>query len=258
MPPPSVKIDGLPSAFDQGQQTPFNMIFAGIDDSDQYGYRADVTNAVKDDADNCEGTGLGGANQYTAQLTGAVDGKLTLPGVIDALCPAGTYTLTVTLLAAGGYSYTATQAFQVSGLSQTPIETDTPTPTATNKPAPKATNTHTPVPAATATNPPQQQPAATHTNTPIPKATNTHTPVPAATATNPPPQQQPAATHTNTPIPKCYHIHALRQKSRMRGRQRPRKFQPQQLPSRNAYQHARADGYPIRTLTPVPTRPRQL
>ena len=136
MPPPSVKIDGLPSAFDQGQQTPFNMIFEGIDDADQYGYRADVTNADNDDADDCEGTGLGGANQYTAQLTGAVDGKLTVPGEIDASCPAGTYTLTVTLLAAGGYSYTATQAFQVNGLSQTPIETDTPTPTATNTPQP--------------------------------------------------------------------------------------------------------------------------
>ena len=111
----------------------------------------------------------------------ADDGQVTLPGMIDARCPSGTYTLTVTLLAAGGYSYTATQAFQVSGLSQTPIETDTPTPTATNKPAPKATNTHTPVPAATATNPPQQQPAATHTNTPVPAPTNTNTPAPTAT-----------------------------------------------------------------------------
>ena len=192
MPPPSVKIDGLPSAFDQGRQTPFNMIFEGIDDSDQYGYRADVTNSDNDDADDCEGTGLGGANQYTAELDGGEDGQVTLPGDIDALCPSGTYTLTVTLIAAGGYSYTATQAFQVNGLSQTPIETDTPTPTATNKPAPKATNTHTPVPAATATNPPQQQPAATHTNTPVPAPTNTNTPAPTATT---------APTPTVAPIP---------------------------------------------------------
>ena len=198
MPPPSVRIDGLPSAFDQSQQTPFNMIFEGIDDSDQYGYRADVTNAENSAADNCEGTGLGGANQYTAELDGGEDGQVTLPGVIDASCPSSTYTLTVTLLAAGGYSYTATQAFQVSGLSQTPIETDTPTPTATNKPAPKATNTHTPVPAATATNPPQQQPAATHTNTPAPTATNTNTPVPTATATVAPTATQ---TPTVTPTP---------------------------------------------------------
>ena len=166
MPPPSVKIDGLPSAFDQGQQASFNMIFEGIDDSDQYGYRADVTNADNNDADDCEGTGLGGANQYTAELDGGEDGQVTLPGVIDASCPAGTYTLTVTLLAAGGYSYTATQAFQVSGLSQTPIETDTPTPTATNTPEPTATNTNTPEPTATnpprQQNPPQQQPTATH------------------------------------------------------------------------------------------------
>ena len=189
MPPPSVKIDGLPSAFDQGRQTPFNMIFEGIDDSDQYGYRADVTAAENSAADDCEGTGLGGANQYTAQLTGAVDGKLTLPGDIDALCPAGTYTLTVTLIAAGGYSYTATQAFQVNGLSLSPIETNTPTPTATNRPQPTAT----------ATNPPrQQQPAATATNTPAPTATNR--PQPTATATNPPRQQQPPPP-TATQIP---------------------------------------------------------
>ena len=192
MPPPSVKIDGLPSAFDQGQQTPFNMIFEGIDDSDQYGYRADVTNAENSATDDCEGTGLGGANQYTAQLTGAVDGKLTLPGEIDASCPAGTYTLTVTLMAAGGYSYTATQAFQVIGLTLSPIETDTPTPTATN----------TPQPTATATNPPrQQQPAATHTNTPAPTATNTHTPQPTSTATTPPPPPTATATAVPTSTP---------------------------------------------------------
>ena len=185
------------------------MIFEGIDDADQYSYRADVTDAANNDADDCEGTGLGGANQYTAELDGGDDGQVTLPGEIDARCPSGTYTLTVTLIAAGGYSYTATQAFQVNGLSLSPIETDTPTPTATNKPAPKATNTHTPAPAATATNPPQQQPAATHTNTPVPAATNTNTPAPTATtAPTPtptvkvvyvPPQQK--VDPTPTPLP---------------------------------------------------------
>ena len=205
MPPPSVKIDGLPSAFDQGRQTPFNMIFAGIDDSDQYGYRADVTNAVKDDADDCEGTGLGGANQYTAELDGGEDGQVTLPGGIDALCPSSTYTLTVTLMAAGGYSYTATQTFQVNSLSQTPIETDTPTAT--------ATNTNTPEPTATATNPPRQQnppqqqptatntpqPAPTNTNTPAPTATTAPTHTPTAKVVYVPPQQK--VDPTSTPLP---------------------------------------------------------
>ena len=120
MPPPSVKIEGLSSAWDHGQQASFNMIFEGIDDSDDYGYRADVTNADNNDVDDCEGTGLGGANQYTAELTGAVDGKLTVPGLIDARCPSGTYTLTATLLADGGYTYTATQDFQVNGLTLSP------------------------------------------------------------------------------------------------------------------------------------------
>ena len=221
MPPPTVRIEGLPFVIDQGQQTPFNMIFEGIDDSDQYNYRADVTNTDNEDVDECEGTGLGGANQYTAQLTGAVDGKLTVPGEIDALCPADTYTLTVTLIADGGYTYTATKDFQVVGLSLAPIETDTPTATVTNTPEPTATatNTNTPQPTATATNPPpqqqpprQEQPTATATKTPEPTATatNTHTPQPTATATNPPrqkqppPQQQPprqkqpTATHTAT------------------------------------------------------------
>ena len=200
MPPPSVKIDGLPSAFDQGQQTPFNMIFEGLDDSDQYGYRADVTNADNNDADHCEGTGLGGANQYTAELDGGEDGQVTLPGVIDASCPSSTYTLTVTLMAAGGYSYTATQAFQVIGLSLSPIETDTPTPTATN----------TPQPAATATNPPRQQqpPPPTTTATAVPTSTPTAkisyappptaTQIPTATALPTPTATQ---TATATPIP---------------------------------------------------------
>ena len=205
MPPPSVKIDGLPSAFDQGQQTPFNMIFEGIDDSDQYFYRADVTNVDSNDADDCEGTGLGGANQYTAELDGGEDGQVTLPGGIDALCPSSTYTLTVTLMAAGGYSYTATQAFQVNSLSQTPIETDTPTAT--------ATNTNTPEPTATATNPPRQQnppqqqptatntpqPAPTNTNTPAPTATTAPTHTPTAKVVYVPPQQK--VDPTSTPLP---------------------------------------------------------
>ena len=63
------------------------MIFAGIDDADQYSYRADVTDAANNDADDCEGTGLGGANQYTAELDGGDDGQVTLPGEIDARCP---------------------------------------------------------------------------------------------------------------------------------------------------------------------------
>ena len=169
-PPPSGRIDGLPATFDQGQQTPFNMIFEALDDSVQYGYRADVTNADNDDADDCEGTGLGGANQYTAQLTGAVNGQLSVPGVIDANCPAGTYTVTVTLLATSGSGFTVTQAFQVLESSQSIVEPDTPTPTATptNTPTPTATNTNTPEPTATATNPPSQQSASRNSSYPPP------------------------------------------------------------------------------------------
>ena len=111
MPPPTVRIDGLPFVIDRGQQTPFNMIFEGIDDSDQYNYRADVTNTDNEDVDECEGTGLGGSGKYTGQLDVGEDGQVTVHGEIDALCPADTYTLTVTLIADGGYTYTATKRF---------------------------------------------------------------------------------------------------------------------------------------------------
>ena len=139
LPPPSVRIEGLPFVIDQGQQTPFDMIFEGIDDSDQYNYRADVTNTDNEDVDECEGTGLGGGGKYTGQLDVGEDGQVTVHGEIDALCPADTYTLTVTLIADGGYTYTATKDFQVVGLSLAPIETDTPTATATSTATPTAT-----------------------------------------------------------------------------------------------------------------------
>ena len=201
MPPPSVRIDGLPSAFDQGRQTPFTMIFEGIDDMDQYSYRADVTAAGNSAADDCEGTGLGGASQYTAQLSGAVNGGLTIPAAIDASCPSGTHTLTVRLLAAGGYSYTATQPFQVNELSQPPIDTATPTATvtATNPPRQQRPPQQQP----TATNTPK--PAPTNTDTPEPTATNTvaptHTPTKKASYSPPPQQKQSAATATATHTP---------------------------------------------------------
>ena len=94
-------------------------------------------------ADDCEGTGLGGNSQYTAQLTGAVNGQVTVPGLISAGCPAGTYTVSVTLMATSGFGFTVTQALQVLESSQSIVEPDTPTPT--------ATPTDTPTPTATAT-----------------------------------------------------------------------------------------------------------
>jgi len=192
MPPPSVRIDGLPSAFDQGQQTNFNMIFEGIDDSDQYNYRSDVTRPGNSAADECEGTGVGGASQYTAQLNGAVNGKLTLPGAIDARCPSGTYTLTVKVIAEGGFSYTTTQDFQVNGASPAPIATDTSTPTATATSPPRQQQ------------PPQKQPAATNTPKPAPVSTNTpvpptHTPTKKVSYAPSPQQKQPAPTATPMP-----------------------------------------------------------
>ena len=224
-PPPSARIDGLSSTFDQGQQASFNMIFEALDDADQYGYRADVTDADNSAADDCEGTGLGGVGQYTAQLTGAVNGQVTVPGLIDAGCPAGTYTLSVTLMATSGSAITVPQAFQVTESSLSFVEEDTPTPTATatNTPEPTATHTNTPEPTATATNPPlqqsppQQQPTATATAVPTPtptvkvvyvppqqKVEPTPTHMPTATA-----QPTPTATQTATPTPTATPIPTL-------------------------------------------------
>ena len=210
-PPPSARIDGLSSTFDQGQPASFNMIFEALDDAVQYSYRADVTDAENNAADDCEGTGLGGANQDTAQLTGAVNGQVTVPGVIDANCPAGTYTVTVTLLATSGFGFTVTQVFQVLESSQSIVEPDTPTPTATptNTPTPTATNTNTPEPTATATNPPPPTATATAAPTPTPTTEIAHppprkqeeptaTPMPTATAL-PTPTATQTATATPTP-----------------------------------------------------------
>ena len=269
MPPPTVRIDGLPFVIDRGQQTPFNMIFEGIDDSDQYNYRADVTNTDNEDVDECEGTGLGGGGKYTGQLNAGEDGQVTVPGEIDARCPSDTYTLTVTLIADSGYTYTATQAFQVVGLSLSPIETDTPTATATNTatntPAPTATNTHTPEPTATATDPPQQnkpprqeQPTATdppQQNKPPRQEQPTATDPPQQnkpprqeqpTATDPPPQnkpprqEQPTATATNTatntPEPTRYGQNPPLRSHRPNSRPPPQK-QPLRPPTATANRH---------------------
>ena len=229
MPPPSVRIEGLIPVFDQGQTVPFNMIFDGIDDSDDYHYRADVTNSDNEDVDACEGTGIGGSSQYTGDLDD--EGQIIVPGEIDANCPAGTYTLTVTLIGDGGFTYPVSKNFQVIGVSLSPIETDTPTATATNTATATATPGNPPknqpppqnqppskddppqqqptprhqhaTATATPGNPPKNPAAAKHhrprrnssrptpTNTPEPTATNTNTPEPTATPTGPPRQNQP-------------------------------------------------------------------
>ncbi len=231
MPPPSVRIDGLTPVIDVGQEEPFSMIFEGIDDSDDYHYRADVTNTNSDDVDVCEGTGLGGNGQYTGDLDG--EGQITVPGEITAACPVDTYTVTVILIGDGGFTYTATKDFQVVGASLSPVETATPTATAGNPtksdpprqnqpPSQKNPNaTATPTNTSPATNtpepttntpepndppggnqpPPQQQPTATSTNTPDPTATNTNTPEPTATATDAPRRRQPP-TQNQPPVQK--------------------------------------------------------
>ena len=55
------------------------MIFEGLDNWDQYSYRADVTNTDNDDVDDCEGTGLGGSGKYTGQLNAGKTARLQSP-----------------------------------------------------------------------------------------------------------------------------------------------------------------------------------
>ena len=114
--------------------------------------------------------------------------------MIDARCPSGTHTLTVKLIAGGGFIYTATQTFQVNGGSLSPTATATnpprqqppqqqppqKQPTATNTPAP----TNTPTQKVSYSPPPQQkQPVPTATPMPIATAPPTQTPTPAPTLT---------------------------------------------------------------------------
>ena len=239
-PPPSVRIEGLPSVIDEGQQTPFTMIFEGLDNFDQYSYRADVTNTDNENVDACEGTGIDGNGENTGQLDGGDDGQVRVPGEIDDLCPSDTYILTVTLIGDGGFTYTATKAFQVIRSSLSPIETETPTPTATNTPEPTATPTDPP----RLNQPPtQQDPTNTPTNTPEPTATNTNTPEPTATNTNTP---EPTATNTNTPEPTATPTDPPRQK------QPPTQNQPpvQKQPTHTATPTATATTVPTPTPTP--------
>ena len=208
LPPPSGRIDGVPSVSDEGTHIPFTMTFDWLDNWDQYSYRADITNSDDEDMDVCEGAGVGGSGARTGDLDANRNGQDTEPGEITSACPAGSYTLTVTLIAHGGYTYTATKDFQIIGLSLFPRETDTPT--ATSTPAPTATPTNTPDqnnrPEGNQP-PPHQQPTATATNTNTSTPTATHTSEPTATPTNTPDQNQPpggnqpaqTATPTSTP-----------------------------------------------------------
>ena len=224
--------------------------------TDQYTYRADVINAEDDAvADGCGGTGLGGVGQYTAQLDAGKDGQDSVPGVIDALCPPGRYTLTVTLMATSGLRVIVNQAFQVLESAPSVIEEDeppaTPTPTATATATATATNT----PTATSTNrppdPPQQSPPQQPPPPPPPTATPTPTatPVPTPTATPtvkvvyvPPPQQKeeppqlPTPTHTPTATP------LQRQRQRRPSRRPPRPRPQQRLRPRQLQRRTRQTG----------------
>ena len=236
-----MRIDGLPSAFDHGTETSFSMIFESlVTDSnvDQYSYRADVVTAGNDAVTGCEGTGLGGVGQFTAQLdtSDQADGEVTVAGVINAFCPSGTYTLTVMLMATSGFGIPVSQAFQVneSALSiveddEEPPPTDTPTATPTDTLTPTATPTDTSTPTATPTD--TSTPTATPTDTSTPTATATNTSTPTATATNTPepdpPQQSPphSSRRRNSSSPRHPRRHRLRRHRlpRQRSRQSQRR-----------------------------------
>ncbi len=129
MPPPMARIQNLPVTFSQGQQPSFKIIFENLDESDQYGYRADVVKMADDSAaDNCEGAGLGGSGPYTDHLTGMIKNQVSVPGQIDPSCQASKYAVTVKLMADSGYEYATSQEFQVVEVE---IPTATHTPTAT-------------------------------------------------------------------------------------------------------------------------------
>ena len=168
----------------------------------------------------CEGTGLGGDGPFTAQLdtSDQADGEVTVAGVINALCPSGTYTLTVMLMATSGFGIPVSQAFQVNESALSIVEDDeepparrllihrrprppirrprqhrgTPTDTSTPTDTPTATPTDTPTatPTDTAAATPTDTPTATPTNTPNRTRRNSHS----HRRHPPPPAATPAAT----------------------------------------------------------------
>ena len=97
-----MRIDGLPSSFQQGEDISFNFVFEGLADPNttQYAYWGDVLDEEsKVPAAICEGTGLGGVGRYTAHLdtSDQEDGVVTVTAVIDAQCPPGNFSVLVDL-----------------------------------------------------------------------------------------------------------------------------------------------------------------
>ena len=130
-PPPVVKIENLPPSYDQGSAQSFDLVFEDLENSVQYSYRADVTDDENGAADDCEGTALGGNQQFTGQVTGDADGKITVSAAITSQCPPDSYTVTLSLFTNRGLQISTNEAFQVLETSNSDVEEDTPTPTAT-------------------------------------------------------------------------------------------------------------------------------
>ena len=101
-PDPSVSVELAPSDFvEEGNEITATMSFGGLaSDSDtstiDYVFRADALDSEDEAADDCEGNGLG-ADRNINQVD---DDPETRTGTISAECPAGSYTLRVSISSA--------------------------------------------------------------------------------------------------------------------------------------------------------------
>ena len=114
-PAPPIVLLAIPSEFTEGEETQINMAFSSLEfDSDRstidYIFRADVKDSENADADECEvqagGYGLG-VDRYMYQVD---DDPETRSGTISADCPAGDYTLRVSISSSGNEELASSSA----------------------------------------------------------------------------------------------------------------------------------------------------
>ena len=125
-PAPPIVLLAIPSEFTGGEETQINMAFSSLEfDSDRstidYIFRADVKDSENADADECEvqagGYGLG-VDRYMYQVD---DDPETRSGTISADCPAGDYTLRVSISSSGNEELASSSApFSVAAPEEEP------------------------------------------------------------------------------------------------------------------------------------------
>ena len=123
---------------EQGAGSVLTLTFGSLAPDNDAGltYRADVKDSENEDADRCEGDGLG----VDQGIQVVDDDPEVRTGAVSADCPAGDYTLDVSISSAGGVKLaSATASFAVSAPAPEPTPEPSPTPEPTREPTPEPT-----------------------------------------------------------------------------------------------------------------------